>query len=276
MKHVEMTSVINKGFRKIDELFHEILSRFELDPVHEYRTGIKKLRAHFRLINVEMNGDRKLKIPEKLKTFYGYAGAIRNLQLQIKSMDAYVEDAGHTSSLMYIQYLEKMIEKWKAHAIELTGSVNNFNHDQKKIINRLPGNPGEGTVKKFIEDKINELERLLKELPNDDALHNIRKLLKDILYNWPFIQFHKKLLPLLFSDKEEIKASTELLGLFMDKGVAINLLETYCRDCEENGLFFEKDIKELREIENEWKKEKEDVAHIIYLKFGQLHLLTAS
>ena len=62
----------------------------------------------------------------------------------------------------------------------------------------------------------------------------------------------------------------------MDKSVAINLLETYCRDCEENGIFFEKDIKELKEIENEWKKEKEEIAHIIYIKFGQLHLLAAS
>jgi hypothetical protein len=276
MKQGEMASAIDKRFGKIDKLFHEVLLRFEFEPVHEYRTGIKKLRAHFRLMNVEMNDDRKLKIPGKLKTFYGYAGTIRNLQLQIKSMDAYVEEPGLTASLMYIQYLEKMIEKWKAHAIELAGPVTNFNHDEKKIINQLPGNPGEETVKKFIQNKINELERLLKELPNDDALHNIRKVLKDILYNWPFIQSHKKLLPLLFSEKEEIKASTELLGLFMDKSVAVNLLETYCRDCEENGLFFEKEIKELKEIENEWKKEKEDVAHVIYLKFGQLHLLTAN
>ena len=81
-----------------------------------------------------------------------------------------------------------MIEKWKDHATELAGLVNNFNDEEKKIIDKLPGNPGERTIKKFIQDKINELERFLKELPDDDVLHNIRKLLKDILYNWSFIE----------------------------------------------------------------------------------------
>ena len=102
-----MTLAITKGLKKIDKLLHEAISRFEIEPVHEYRTEIKKLRAHFRLINVEMNGGRKLKIPKGLKTFYSYAGAIRNLQLQIESMDAYAAIPGHTATLMYIQYLEK-------------------------------------------------------------------------------------------------------------------------------------------------------------------------
>ena len=66
-----------------------------------------------------------------------------------------------------------------------------------------------------------------------------------------------------------------MLGLFLDKGIGIILLETYCKDCEENGLFIEKEIKELQEIEARWKSEKQDLTKIIYLNPGLLssHLL---
>ena len=100
------------------------------------------------------------------------------------------------------------------------------------------------------------------------------KLLKDILYNWAFIKHYSKLLPPVFSEEEKIKSFTELLGLFLDKGIGIILLETYCKDCEENGLFIEKEIKELQEIEGGWKREKQELTQIIYLNPGFVKALT--
>ena len=50
--------------------------------------------------------------------------------------------------------------------------------------------------------------------------------------------------------------------------MGIILLETYCKDCEENGLFIEKEIKELQEIEGRMEKRKAGTCQIIYLKPG--------
>jgi CHAD domain-containing protein len=275
MKQKKISAVINKRFKKLNKLFCEIINGFEMEPIHDFRTGIKKLRAFFRLLNVEINAGSQLKVPKKLKTFYGYAGTIRNLQLQLKSMDGYAENPRYTATGTYIEYLKRMIEKWKEHSIEFKGLEDNFYSDEKKIIKQLPGKLSKASIKKFLQNKMDELAYLIKELPDDDVLHSIRKLLKDLLYNWVLIKQYNKLLPPMFSGEEEIKSFTELVGLFLDKSIGINLLETYYRDCEENGLFFETEIKELQEIEDEWKREKQQLAQIIYLNPGLLNLSTA-
>jgi len=265
MKQKKIAAVINKRFKKTDKFFCKIVSGFEMESVHEFRTEIKKLRAFFRLLNVEINDHSGLKIPKKIKTFYGYAGTIRNLQLQLDNMSAYSQ---YIVTEAYIDYLKKIIEKWEDNAIEFTGSEKNFYGDEEKIMRKLPGKLRKASVRKFLRNKMNELASLIKDLPDDDILHSIRKLLKDILYNWVFIKHDSKLLPSVFSEEEKIKSFTEMLGLFLDKRVGINLLETYCKDCEENGLFVEKEINELQEIEGRWKREKQELGQIIYLNPG--------
>lgn len=271
MKQKAISIIIHKKFKKTNRLFREIINRFEMEPIHEFRTEIKKLRAFLRLLNVEA-GDDRLKISKEMKTFYGYAGTIRNLQLQLKTIGDYSGNPRYTVTEAYIDYLKKMIEKWKEHVIEFAQSKSNLYNDEKKIIKRIQGKLTKGSAKKFLQSKMDELACLMAELPDDDALHSIRKLLKDILYNWIFIEHYRKLLPPDFSDKEKIKSFTELIGLFLDKRIGIILLETYCKDCEENGLFFEKEIGEFQEMEAGWKKEKQELAQFIYIKIGSLQL----
>ena len=101
MKQTEISAVIDKRFKKIEAHFHEIISRLEIESIHECRTEIKKLRAFFRLLNVEAGDDSRLKISKEMKTFYGYAGTIRNLQLQLKNMYAFAEDPQYTVAGTY-------------------------------------------------------------------------------------------------------------------------------------------------------------------------------
>lgn len=276
MNQKEISAVINKRFKKIEVLFHKIISGFEMESIHEFRTQIKKLRAFLRLLNVEIDDDNRLKIPKRIKAFYAYSGTIRNLQLQEENMCAYIGNPEYTVTEIYIDYLKKIIEKWKDNAIEFEGLENNFYNDEKKILKQLPGKLRKGYAKKFLQNKLNVLASLIKKLPDDDALHCIRKLLKDILYNWTLIKRYSKLLPPDFSEEEKIKSFTELLGLFMDKRTAINLLETYCKDCEENGFVIEKEMREIQEIEHGWKREKMELSNLIYLQPGLLQLLPVS
>ena len=78
-----------------------------MESIHEFRTEIKKLRAFLRLLNVEAGDDSRLKISKEMKTFYGYAGTIRNLQLQLKNMYAFAGDPQYTVTGTYIVYLKK-------------------------------------------------------------------------------------------------------------------------------------------------------------------------
>jgi CHAD domain-containing protein len=257
---------VNKHFKIINKLYRQIINSFEIESVHEFRTEIKKLRAFLRLLNVEINDD-VLKIPKPLKLFYSYAGTIRNLQLQLKNISD-KENSALTITNIYIDYLHKIIEKWETRAIEFSYSKKDFSDDEKKLRKRLPGKLRRASIKKYMRNKMNEFAILLKELPGENILHSIRKLLKDILYNWKFIKPYKKMLPSYLSKKEKIRSFTELIGLLLDKYTGVNLLETYLKDSEENGSFTEKDISDLQKIESAWKNELQELSQKIYSKLS--------
>jgi CHAD domain-containing protein len=271
MKQKEMRLVIGKRFKKIDRLYRKIINGFDMELIHEFRTEVKKLRAFLRLINVEIGDNNRLRISKKIKTFYGYAGTIRNLQLQTESINLYIGKPEYTVIEAYVEYLDNIIGKWKQHAIEFTATKSNFYTRRKKILKQLPKKFSNSSAKKFLRNKQGELMCLMMELPDDDVLHSIRKVLKDILYNWPFIKQYGKL-PGSFSKKQEIKLFTDLLGLFLDKRIGIILLETYCKDCEENGIFFENEINQFQKIESLWENEKQQLSGFIYLKTGLMQL----
>jgi hypothetical protein len=166
-----------------------------------------------------------------------------------------------------------MTAKWESDVRAFIGSQEDFSTSQKKLLKQLPAQLTGASVKQFLQNNLNELSYLVTELPGDDILHSIRKLLKDLSYNWPFVKKYKKLLPSAFSEEEKIKSFTELLGLFLDKSVSITLLETYCKDCGENGLFIEEGAAILQKIEASLKNEKEGLSRIIYLNPGLMHPL---
>ncbi|MEO8763116.1 MAG: CHAD domain-containing protein [Ginsengibacter sp.] len=265
MKQQGISATIDGRFNKIEVLVQKVINGFDVEAIHEFRTEIKKLRASFRLLNVEI-GKKKLRLSKEIKTLYDYAGTIRNLQLQLVNMQVYSPVTSSNVIEIYIEYLKKIVDKWKEHIIGSGGFGKNFNHNME--CEYLPRKLRRSSVKKFVQDKMNELACLLSELPNDDVLHAIRKVLKDVFYNWTFIKQDRELLPPGLSKKEEIKSLTEVLGRFMDKSIGIILLETFCKDCEENGIFYENEIGELQDIESSWKREKQELLSIIYLNPG--------
>ena len=109
-----------------------------MESIHEFRTEIKKLRAFLRLLNVEIDDDSKLKISKKMKTFYGYAGTIRNLQLQLKNMDAYIGNPRYTVTETYLEYLKKLLKNGKRMPWNLWDRKTISLNDKKKILKQLP------------------------------------------------------------------------------------------------------------------------------------------
>lgn len=67
--------------------------------------------------------------------------------------------------------------------------------------------------------KVDDLQTQLMKMNNAIALHIIRKILKDILYNWRYTK-HANLPPAI-STKEKLKSITSALGDFIDKYVQL-------------------------------------------------------
>ena len=260
MKKNEIEKIINTHFKKIEKYFHKIVIGFEIEDVHEFRTEIKKLRAFLHLLEMEPGNGIPFRITNKMKTFYGYAGVIRNLQLQLKSVEAYFENSPVTIPILYLNTLRNEIETWEKNTKDFMDPDNNFYNDEEKIKVLLPDKLRNNSIKKFIQYILHELHKLLTRLEDDEALHSIRKYLKDIVYNWPFIQEDITLLPAGLSNEEEARSCAETLGHFRDKCIALVLLQTYFNDSLEN-----EEKKILQQMEQDWMAEKQELRQKIYV-----------
>jgi len=265
MKKNEIKEVITSHFKKIDKLFHEIIIGFEIEDIHKFRTQIKKLRAFLHLLNMEVEEVLKIKITKKMKTFYGYIGIIRNLQLHLKNINSYFENSTDKIPKAYTATIEKEIEYWKENTKEVIDFHNNFYNDEEKITSELPDKLRKQSIKKFIQYMVYELHNKLIRLNDDETLHSIRKLLKDILYNWTYVQPYIAPLSPGLSQEEEIGSFIEMLGVFCDKYIGLTLIQKYNNDSAEDE---EKIV--LEEIIHTWSTEKQELKEIICSKLELL------
>ena len=266
MKKNEIEEVITSHFKKIDKLFPEIIIDFKIEDIHKFRTEIKKLRAFLHLLNMEVDEGLQIKITKKMKTFYEYIGIIRNLQLHLKNINSYFENSNYKIPKAYTATIEKEIEYRKENTKEFINSHNNFyDDDEEKITSHLPDKLRKQSIKKFIQYMVYELHNKLIRLNDDETLHSIRKLLKDILYNWTYVQPYIAPLSPGLSQEKEIGSFIEMLGVFCDKYIGLTLIQKYNNDSAEDE---EKIV--LEEIIHTWNTEKQELKEIICSKLELL------
>lgn len=252
MKQQVITSVVKKRFSNIQEYISRMLVDFGEEPVHDFRTEIKKLRAFLRLLNTGHN-EKQFGISKKIKVYYWYAGNIRNLQLDIKKLNGPEGDI----PAVYIVRLKKEIESLQG-ALRSLHSPANFDNS-KKIIRNWIAVPAKPLVKKFVNQKVEEYKNLLTLMKQDEILHAIRKLLKDLLYNWKYIKEHRSLLPPAIAAKKQIEELTDILGEFCDRITGIHLLEAYLFATPDPA-----DKETLEKIMSKWNTEKNELRSKIY------------
>lgn len=221
MKEKEIVEIIEDRFKKIDKLTHKILNDFDEDDIHDMRVEVKKLRAFLRLLDIKKNGEPL--IPKLLKTFYGYVGIVRDIQLHKHSLFKYITDDNVDKPETYIKILTDEEDHWKKEAEELMKD-NNFHDVKEKILNALPGKLDKSTIKKFTKNKLDELKEQLRKPDDATAIHNTRKILKDLFYNYNYIEELPDL-PKTIAKEDALKSLTKLLGDYMDKYVHLQFFK---------------------------------------------------
>jgi len=250
MKKKEIAEVVEESFETLEKLRHKILEEFDADDIHDFRVEVKKLRAFLRLVNIKKDDDEPT-IPKLLKTFYGYIGIVRNIHLLRHHLFKYVTDHSVGKPAAFLKLMRNDEDFWKKEAGELMAD-NNFTDVKEKILGALPGKLDKSLIKKFIESKLADLEKLLEDLGGDNQMHSIRKILKDILYTWRFIKRYADL-PEVISGEDKLKSLTSALGDFMDRSFQIEFLQPSYLD----KIKTKKEKSLLLNLEKQWHSEKD-------------------
>jgi CHAD domain-containing protein len=282
MKSEEIISALDKRFKKVEKHYNKSFEDFELEEIHGFRLEMKKLRAFIRLINTNIPGYRKIKKERKIKSFYNTTGNIRNLQLYQQRVSHLCYNMLLEKPVQYLQLLHNEENKQKKKAGRIADKIS-FNHFQKKIIDLVSDKLNTQSVQAFVIQKKHTLLELIFLLDySDEAMHEIRKVLKDLLYDWKYISSYvSPAFPAWFTYKKNIEVFTDKLGEFHDLCIALYFFKPVYID--KNADEKEKKIlltlrQKLEETKGEMKEEistllnhvkqemeKEDILQEVYI-----------
>lgn len=255
MKKNEIREEVDNYFKKIEKSFDKVVVHFNVDDIQQFRVEIKKLRSFFHLLDMEAGGNTHFKITPKMKTFYGYAGIIRNLHLLLFTINNHFEYSTDKDLISFINKLEKEINYWEKNTKGFVDEHKMFYMDEEKTLARLPEKLKRRSIKKFTGYLSYEIQTFLTRF-DDEKLNSIRKLLEDILYNWRYLQLYTDILPHELKHEREIQSLVNYLSDFRDKCAAITILDTYYNDSEsdEEKVVLANIIKLYKEHKNDLKK----------------------
>lgn len=253
MKKNDIEDTVETDFNNIERSLHNVLIHFSIDDIQQFRMEVKTLRSFFHLLDMEAGGDTRFMITPKMKTFYGYVGIIRNLDLFLQAINSRFEYSTDKDVMAFIKKLEKEIIYWEKTAKEFIGPVENFRMDEDNLLSRLPSRLRTRSIKKYAQFLNYEIQTLLTRF-TDERINSIRKLLEDILYNWNVLQPFASTFPKGMQKLDEINSLVKDLSVFKDKCAAYTVLDVYYNDSESDD---EKIV--LAEIIQVYKTEKDEI-----------------
>lgn len=254
MKQKEIIKLFEKRFKRLRKHYSSLLKDFEEDKIHSFRLEMKKLRAFIRLVNISLPGKKTMKINKKLKSFYNTTGDIRNLQLHQQRISHICNGLLLEKPAGYLQALHNEEVEQKRKARQLAKKIS-FDQFEEKVLdsiqNKLKARPAQAFV---IQKKLALFELLSLHYYHDEDLHDMRKALKDLQYDWIYIDSFTALLPASFAKEKNIENITTKLGNYHDLCIALYFFNSLYTGQVANKP--EKESLQALKQQLEWRKEK--------------------
>jgi CHAD domain-containing protein len=226
MKEDAIIAILELRIKKIRKHFFKLQESLDPEELHDFRLEMKKLKAFLRLLNTGKPHGKKIRLSKEVKEYYSLTGNVRNLQLYEQRIQRLVEEHQLAKPVAYLALLEqetiKAIEQLKPAAEKIS-----FQQLRKKVLEFVPSRLDASDCKYYLVLQQNALAALLLPVTNrDEALHEVRKIIKDIGYNRAYLSSYMSLiLPAFLIKKEQTDAIGEKLGAFHDLCVSLYLIQ---------------------------------------------------
>lgn len=265
MKNAHLADVIKKRCNRMHSTSDAIPGQFGPDDIHDLRVDYKKLRAFIRLLQFESGSSKRLSVPGELKNVYQSGALVRDMQLFLPLLKS------HERNLtQYKAARERDLFSAKEQLVEAIEAAS-YKKAERKMLQDLPDELHEETVRKFVHKNISGIQIIRLALEDDDHLHQVRKNLKDIVFNirvfrddWN-IPFPVK----AWKSEDDLSDLASSLGDYNDKCIAVSYLsDRYLANLpsEEQQV-----IHCLRE---QWENEKEIQKQEMMRRVRQLEVVS--
>ncbi len=172
---VTMQQILQKQIKKVAKAARSVTPEFKTEDIHSFRVSVKKLRAIVHFIN-SVKGQPDLKMTGKFKTLYRIAGTLRDAHLKYETLTH-----NNLQLTAYYDNLSAIIARNKQEWCKL-----NSDKVMDKLHRKLTGEDLIEIVPAMLTRYFKRTVRKIKELndnqPNDEHIHQMRKLIKDLVY----------------------------------------------------------------------------------------------
>lgn len=197
------------------------------EHIHHMRTETKRLRALLRWISEESG--EEIKLPRSYRKLYKISGIVRDSQIHLQELFAPGLPDLPMFSIWLARNMAAGIEKWgKTFRADIPDTL-------KKSLDEIPERKLESeALLDYFRKKQAAIGIVLKSDPDDEALHQVRKSAKDLLYILAFCEKHwpevwNKLQPL----EPLLEGVSDRAGAFNDKRNLLDAIQNFREDYKE-------------------------------------------
>jgi hypothetical protein len=243
-------SMKNKIKKRLEKINSFLISKNKpgLKVIHTLRLEVKHLEAFLELMILQDNFGAQLDIPERLEKLFHETGKLRKFGLEIKAIESIVDHNRLTKPILFLQRLR--LSKKKS-TKKLHKRKETYLKFKAVDFARYPGvRLSSDTWQKFLAMRASSILDLLKQdiLADIRSLHQLRKILKSILYVMPVCRKGVKPVRVFLKTRKRFLLSVESkIGSIHDTGFFVTRLE------KKQNLIQAGEETALKKIKREWQ-----------------------
>jgi hypothetical protein len=246
---MRMKNKIKKRLLKVNG-FLKSKKKPGLTVIHLLRLEIKHLEAFLELMSFQKDFGASSAIPNRLDELFQRAGNLRKFGLEIKAVESITHKNAFPKPELLLNQLKFAKKKAVLTLIEKRSLSSSFN--LREFLKHTEAKLSFLTVKQFLFDKATLILDLIRRDISSDikSLHQLRKLLKSIIYVLPICQHPAEpVVVFLKSNKDLIKTVESEIGSLHDTDSFVTGLGKKHRkiDLSEEPL--------LNKIKQEWQND---------------------
>jgi CHAD domain-containing protein len=199
---------------KLNQLLRSLQPLADEEAIHHFRVQYKKTRALFRMGNAMQQG-KVHRLNKSGKKIYELTGYMRDTSILLHLVQPHFGDG------ILVQYLHQQQTAREFSLQEALKTVKPFSLSDKKW--KKFKSPD---LAAYFENKLQQSKEGFSAYITDQQLHQIRKYLKDILYNVKSLTLMGIAIPsvILGYGIDRLEALTKLLGKYQDRVVQVTAL----------------------------------------------------
>jgi len=215
---------IKKRLANINQ-FAKSKNRTKTKAIHRFRLEVKKLEAYLELLDLQKNCMLQQEIPDRLVKLYHEAGKGRKFSLELDAVRTMSRDQAFSKPEVFMDWLLSSKKKTNHKLAKKSRALHNLK--VKGLVKYPNTRISHHEWHRFLVNRADcMLELLALDLLTDlHSIHQLRKLIKSVLYIQPLIEKPSAVYSFIESRKDFLKQAESKIGSLHDHAFFLEDLE---------------------------------------------------